>query len=173
MNLAAAISQAHSANEARLGAQVAPYQMEDESKRTIGTFIRWCADNGVRACPATPATVALFVRSMGAEISTALLSSIAESHDAANLANPVATAAVRLELSRALKITPPRSWNKHEKLLFGALPIDIQAAIERRERERDIQLSRLQVKIAEFKKRHGGGEESAIETKEITDGKAS
>lgn len=168
MNLANAIAAAHSANEAKLAAQMPRYDIDDDARQSVETFVRWCADNGVRACPATPATVALFVRSVGAGISAALLDAIAESHDAANLANPVATAAVRAELGRALKITPPRSWNKHEKLLFGALPIDIQAAIERRERERDIQLSRLQVKIAEFKKRHSSADETALETKEIT-----
>lgn len=167
MNFADAIAKAHDQNERALAGQVAPYQMDVEAQQSIGQFVRWCADHGVRSCPATPATVAAFVRFTGSEISAALLSAIAECHDAANLANPVATAAVRSELNRVLRLTPPRSWKAHEKLLWADLPPDIRATVARREQQRETEVRRMMSKVDELKKRHGGAK-PAIEEKEIT-----
>lgn len=164
--LADAIAAAHAQNEAALSPQAPRYDLDTEARQFAGTFIRWCADHGVRSCPAMPATVAAFVRSVGAskkEIA-APLTAIAELHDSQGLSNPVATAAVRAELGRALKLKPPRSWRKAEQLMFSELPPEIRAAVERREEQRDTQLRKLQNEVAEL--RHGGAK-SAIEEKEI------
>jgi hypothetical protein len=155
VNLADAIAAAHAQNESALAAQIAPYELDNEARQFAGTFVRWCNDHGVRSCPATPATVAAFVRSMGAsqkEIAEAL-AAIVELHDSRGLSNPVATAAVRSELSRILKLRPPRSWRIAEQLMFAELPPEIGAAVERREQQRDIELRKMQNELAELKQK--------------------
>ena len=155
MNLADAIAAAHEQNERAMAAQVAPYQMDNEARRAVETFIRWCADSGVRSLPATPATVAAFVRSIYAnkEETAETLAAVAELHDSRGLSNPVATAAVRTEIGRRWKLKPPRSWRKAEQLMFAELPPEIGAAIERREGQRDTELRRLQSKVADLKQK--------------------
>jgi hypothetical protein len=166
VNLADAVASAHAQNEAALAARIAPFQMDSEAQRSIGAFIRWCADNGLRSCPAAPAAVAAFVRSMGAskeEIAEAV-AAIVELHDSRGQSNPVATAAVRAELIRVGNLKPPRSWRNEEKLLFVDLPLEIQATVGRREEQRDTELRRLQNEVAKL--RHGGAK-PAIKDKEI------
>jgi hypothetical protein len=146
MMLGDAIAQAHAQN------------LDGDASRLAGTFVRWCADHGVRSCPATPAIVAAFVRSMGVsteEVAAALVA-IAELHDRAEASNPVATAAVRAELSRILKLKPPRSWRNADRPMFAELPPEIRAVIARREEDRDRELRRLQNEVAKLKYRHGG-----------------
>jgi hypothetical protein len=155
VNLADAIAAAHAQNEAALAAQVAPYELDNEARQFVETFVRWCNDHGVRSCPATPATVAAFVRSMGAsqkEIAEAL-AAVGELHDAQGLANPCATAPVRAELTRILEIRPPRSWRRAEQLMFSELPAEIRLVVERRERQRDTELRRLQAKVHQLKQK--------------------
>ena len=52
-------------------------------------------------------------------------------HSNANLANPIATAAVRSVLSEILKLDPPRSWSKSERLAFASLAPELQFIVER------------------------------------------
>lgn len=123
------------------------------------TFIQWCTANGVRHCPATPATVAAFLleqRKLDVVESrvVATVEAIETMHDYLSLPNPVATALVRNVLRFAVTIEPPRSWDKAEKISFGLLPSDIQAAITRREQDRDKYLRRRQNELADEIKRH-------------------
>ena len=168
MNLAEAISAAHHANEAKLAAGVAPYQMDDEAQRSIGPFIRFCTDHGVRHCPASPASIAAFVHFVGKDqeaLATSLIA-IAELHDQHQLPNPTATACVRAALAQTLELTPPRSWTKAEKLLFSGLPAEVRAIVSHRDHQREKEMRRLQNELSELK-RHGGAK-PAIEEKEIT-----
>ena len=156
--LANAIADAQARNEAALGATMQPYTIDAEAQSAIAEWRRWCADNGVRACPAHPASVAVWMRSMGAlgipeEKIASALTAIAELHDSRGLANPCATASVRAELTRALEIKAPRSWRRAEQLMFSELPAEIRLAVERRERQRDTELRRLQAKVHQLKQK--------------------
>jgi len=158
--LADAIAQAVARNEAALAATMQRYTPDDESQSAIAQWRKWCGDNGVRACPAHPAAVAVFVRSLGAlgadekAISEALCA-IQQLHDSRGLPSPVATAGVRAELTKILELKPPRSWRKAEQLLFAELPAEIQLTIGRREQQRDTELRRLQSKVAADLKQKG------------------
>jgi hypothetical protein len=167
LNLADAIAAAHAQNEAKFTAQVAPYgELDNEAQMHLAAFIKWCGAHGVRSLPATPASVAMFVMGTRPEEVAPALMAIQELHDSKGLPSPVATAAVRSAVSRTLKLKPPRSWRKAEQLMFGELPPEIRAAIERREQQRETELRRLMNQLTELK-RHGGAK-PAIEEKEIT-----
>jgi hypothetical protein len=166
LNLAAAIAAAHAQNERALAAQVAPYgELDNEAKVHFAAFVRWCGDHGVRSCPATPATGAMFVMGTRPQEVAPALMAIQELHDSKGLPSPVATAAVRSAISRVLELKPPRSWSKAERLLFAGLPNDIRCVVTHRDHQRDVELRRLQNELAEL--RHGGAK-PAIEEKEIT-----
>lgn len=145
--LADLIANAHAANEAKLTAQVPRYDLDNEARQTVGPFVRFCADHGVPFLPAAPATVAAFVMGASPEEVGPTLMAVQELHDSKGLPSPVATAAVRSAISRILKLKPPRSWRKHEQLLFADLPPEIRAVVERREQQRDTELRRLQGKV--------------------------
>jgi hypothetical protein len=152
VTLASAIAEATARNEAALAATVQPYAIDAGAQSAIAEWRRWCGDNGVRPCPAHPAAVAVWVRSMGAlglseEKIAAALTAVGELHDARGLANPCATAPVRSELTRMLELRAPRSWRRAEQLMFSELPAEIRLAVERRERQRDTELRRLQAKV--------------------------
>jgi hypothetical protein len=171
VNLADAIAAAHAQNEAKLAAQVPRYDLDDEAKTHLAPFIRWCAAAGVRHCPATPATVAAYIRAEAAigidpkKISQTCCA-IIDLHDHHQLANPVESAPARAALtSQMLAAKAPRSWRKGEQEAFEQLPPEIKAAVAKREKDRDAELSRLQRELANLK-RHGGAK-PAIEEKEI------
>jgi hypothetical protein len=50
-------------------------------------------------------------------------------------------------------VAPPRSWCAEDRAAFGVLPRGVQAAIARREAERDKALRRLQNETAELRKK--------------------
>lgn len=158
MTLASAIAEATARNEAALAATMQPYAPDEESQSVVAEWRTWCGNNGLRACPAHPASVAVWVRHMGAlglseEKIAAALTAVAELHDSRGLANPCATAPVRAELTRMLELKPPRSWRRAEQLLFSELPAEIRLAVERRERQRDTELRRLQAKVHQLKEK--------------------
>jgi hypothetical protein len=133
-------------------------ELADRDRANIIPFVRWAEEQRVPCCPAKPATVAAFIRwqadhkiSAGKILET--VSSIEALHDAAGVANPVATILVRGMLESMTDIKPPRSWTKDEKFSFAMLPVDIRAAIERRENDRETYLRNRQNKLAEETKR--------------------
>ena len=117
-------------------------------------FIAWCADNGVRHCPAKPATVAAYLMENRAQHDLLLdtLAAIGRLHDKFNLANPGATAIVRTVLELSLDDKPPR-WKKHEQELWASLPAEIRFALSRREHERDRELRLRQNEAADLRKK--------------------
>jgi hypothetical protein len=165
MTLADAIDQAVTANEQKVARTFAPRPVEPDAKVYFEQFQRFCSEHGVRSLPAAPAVVAAFIRDGGIEPAklTLILAAIEQIHDHHNLANPVATSVVREQLSLVLKVEPPRSWTKDEKLIFTTLPIEVQASVGRRERERETEMRRAQNAAAEAKKRHAGADEPATQ----------
>jgi hypothetical protein len=122
----------------------------------LGPFVEWCAKKQVRNCPASPASVAVFVTEhahRGQEFVFDTLEAIAALHDRHGLSNPTATVAVRLAVCAIAEMKPPRAWNKQEKLLFGCLPPEIAYAVSRCERAREKGLRQAQNKLAEVRQK--------------------
>ena len=129
----------------------------DELSR-LGRFLAWAKEKCVRACPARPSVVAAYVlheHGLGtpAQQILAILEAVTAFHDHHGQPNPSATAVVRLALDDVIRIEPPRSWPKEDKVLFATLPPDIRDVIARREQERDASLRRKQNELAEQTKR--------------------
>jgi hypothetical protein len=84
------------------------------------------------------------------------------------LADAIAVAQQRNERTLADALGKSlRSWTPYERALWAELPPVIRNAIERRERERDVALRRMQNQVAELRKRHGGAKPANIDIKEI------
>jgi hypothetical protein len=164
------------ANEAALASCFPPPpQMSPEGQQQVIPFLQWAEAQKVRALPARPCSVAAFAqwqRDLGvpkAKIN-ATLSAISALHIAASVGDPVATPTVRM-ITAASTIEPPRSWTKDEKQLFTELPVEIQRAVSRRERDREVQLRRMQNELAELKRQRAAATSAADNTeKETTNG---
>jgi hypothetical protein len=119
-------------------------------------FTKWCAENGVRHCPARPTTCAMFLLSGALEHEQMLdaLSAISKLHTQFNLACPTTTPPVRAVLEMTLNEAPPRSWKKDEQELWVFLPADIRFAISRRQRDFDKEIRRCQNETAELRKKY-------------------
>jgi hypothetical protein len=158
VGLAQQIERAQQANEAKLLAEVDPpkFNLDTELLLHLRHFKAFCQHHGVKDCPARPLTVAAFVRSesdagVPSERILSAVEAIETNHDNAGHANPVATAVVRCELGKILKIEAPRSYRKTEKPAFYSLPIEVRAVVERRERENEKALRRVQNDLALLK----------------------
>ena len=90
----------------------------------------------------------------------ATVRAIEQMHDAAALANPCATMAVRHELGLIYHIDAPRSWPKADRPLFNALPIEVRAVIERRAEQDSKVIRRLQNEAAANRKKEIATNES-------------
>jgi hypothetical protein len=106
-------------------------------------FNAWCKANGVPCRPASPTTVAAFVldshdQQTPYDLIIDRLETIAQNHGHA-FGNPVASnivAAALLEIAPH-EIKPPSAWRKDERLAFILLPLDVQRAVNRREKDRE------------------------------------
>jgi hypothetical protein len=158
-NLAESIRVAHANNEARIAAEVGTPKSEfdAEAQSHIQQFAEFCKGHGVPGLPAAPATCAMFVpvehaRGESNNRILAALAAIEAIHSNNNLANPIATTAVRTELGRILNLDAPRSWPKADRPLFNALPIEVRAVLERRAEQDSKALRQLQNQAAELRK---------------------
>jgi hypothetical protein len=145
-----AIAAAFEANEKKLATQVqTPATTLDQHQRALfSAFEHFCRSSGVRAIPAAPAIVAFYLRTSMAEgDALAAAEAIRIAHQAHGLPCPASTHVVRAQLNELLDEKPPR-WRAEEQLLWAALPPEIRAVIARRERQRDLELRRLQNKVA-------------------------
>src|SRR5689334_6554844 len=102
-SLAQQIEAAQDRNEQKISTEIgAPKPTLDTTAILhLRKFADWCKTRGVRACPASPASVAAYIRSLVGtqpEQIVEIVHAIELMHDQAGLANPVATAAVRAEL---------------------------------------------------------------------------
>ena len=133
----------------------------------LDIFGKWCASKQARKCPAKPKTVAAFAlaqHELGAtaQVVLAMLAAIEALHEYHGLSNPVRTIAVRAALETIIKVDPPRSWPREDKVRFAQLDPDIRQVIARREADRDRQLRRLQNEAAE--RRHNGADTKPVQT---------
>jgi hypothetical protein len=134
-----------------------PPQMSPQQQHDVVVFVNWAEAQRVRALPARPASVAAFAQwqqdlGVPKEKISATLSAIEAMHFAASLGNPIATPLVRT-ITAASTIDSPRSWTREEQQAFRELPVEIQRVVARRERDREVQLRRMQNEIAAIKKR--------------------
>ena len=123
-------------------------------------------------CPAKPTTVRLFAleqADLGVPVQHILaqLDAIEKLHDKWSLSNPVRTAIVQAALETIIKVDPPRSWPREDKVRFAQLDPDIRQDNCRREKRQRSTLRRAQNEAAEpAKKRHNGADET-VKHKEV------
>ena len=101
-------------------------ELSAELRARLDPFNRWAIARQARRCPAKPTTVALFAleqADMGvpAQQILAQLDAIEKLHDKWSLSNPVRTAIVRAALETIIKVDPPRSWPREDKVRFAQL----------------------------------------------------
>jgi hypothetical protein len=155
--LIAALDAGEAAMAAEVMKAIGPAQVElsDRVRSRLAEFAKWCGEYNVRACAAKPATVAMWVlshRHLGADAIMDMLASVEALHHYHGLSVPTKSAIVCRALEYLFKAEPPRSWKSEEKLLFAALPQDVQQIIGRRERDRERELRRAQNLAAELQK---------------------
>jgi hypothetical protein len=114
-------------------------------------FTAWCEMKSLRALPARPASVALFVLEHAAydfaDVAGAV-QDISSAHVSQGFADPTATWPVPAAMGRIGGITPPRSWPKAQKQRFLELPVDLQAYTAQHEAHRDRAVRRAQNEAA-------------------------
>jgi hypothetical protein len=148
-----AIAAAFEANEKKLAARVkTPATTLDQHQRALfSAFEHFCRSSGVRSLPASPTTIAAYLRAALAEgDALAAAEAIRIAHQAHGLPCPVSTHVVRSQLNELIDEKPPRSWRADEQLMWAALPPEIRGVISRRERERNLALRRKQNELAEL-----------------------
>jgi hypothetical protein len=146
-----------------------PIDLPAGVRAALDSFNIWAGKRHARRCPAKPATVALFAleqSDMGVAIDTILaqLNAIEAMHDKWSLPSPVKSVPVRYALETLLKPSAPRSWSKSEKAEWVLLPLPIRDAISRRERERDLALTRAQNEFAKLRQNTSGADKIAHNT---------
>ncbi|ANW05733.1 hypothetical protein LMTR13_20830 [Bradyrhizobium icense] len=107
----------------------------------LSAFVNWCEAKGVRSFPAQPATVAQFTlenAGLGIDVLSEVVDHIADMHEAAGLANPVATWIVAEAMDRIdSRAEAPRSWPKEHKWRFHQLPCILRRYLFAHDRQRE------------------------------------
>jgi hypothetical protein len=150
--------------EAALAAEVVlraqlppPPDLSEEDRQSLQPFIAYTTTASARFCPAKPTTVAAFIIEQAGATGSSTekllqqLDAIGRLHDRHNLANPCATHAARAALESVTNIEPPRSWRGPEKQMFTTLPAECRAVVARRERERELEVRKLQNETAQLR----------------------
>jgi hypothetical protein len=129
-----------------------PVQQTPARLAALSAFSNWCDAKGVRFLPARPATVAQFVLEnacLGIDAVSEVVDHIADMHEAAGLANPVATWIVAEAMDRVSSDTEtPRSWPKEHKWRFAQLPCVLRRYLVRHEVQREKTVRRAQNEAA-------------------------
>jgi len=133
-----------------------PPELSPVEQQRLIPWLSWCEQQRVRPVRARPTTVAAYVRyqqdqGIPRPLIAERLEAIEALHEAAALANPVATVVVRTTTGGST-IETPRSWAKDEKQLFTQLPVEIQRVIARREADRETQMRRSQNEAADLRR---------------------
>jgi hypothetical protein len=165
------------ANEAALAQCFPPPpELSPEARQRLIPWLSWCEQQRVRAVKARPTTVAAYVRyqqdqGIPRPLIAERLEAVEALHEAAALANPVATVVVRTTTGGST-IEVPRSWTRDERPLWAQLPVEIQRVVARIERSREVEIRRLQNSTAELRKRLQADADikSANNEKETTNG---
>jgi hypothetical protein len=119
--------------------------------RAAPMFARWCELNCASFCPATPATVARFVRECGAlgiERLWPAVQDISKLHTSLGLADPTLGGAAATAIGDIADIPPPRSWPGDQKQRFNSLPYDLQVFVAGHETRREKALRKAQNEAA-------------------------
>jgi hypothetical protein len=169
VTLLEAMDRAYQTNEATLANQIAAPRLDCDAER-LQHYTEFCKQHGVRALGAAPGTVAAFIKSehdrgVSPDGILSVLADIEALHSNNNLANPIATTAVRAVLSEIVNLNPPRSWGKQERLLFASLPPDVQFIVERHARLDSQAVRKSQNEAAQL--RH---QLESLQQKEISNG---
>ena len=158
MSLAAEIASAVARNEAQLAKSIAvpTVSLDVDAQMRLQHFADYCKSVGVRPLPAAPATCAAFAkteytRGASADAILATLQDIEALHSNNNMANPVATTAVRSVLEEILHIEAPRSWPQATRPLFNSLPIEVRAVIKKRQDQNDRAVRLAQQEAADLR----------------------
>lgn len=154
---------------ADLAKRIQPFPVNELSadiRTRLDAFNKWASSKSARRCPAKPTTCALFAlehADLGVPVQHTLaqLDAIEKLHDKFSLSNPVRTAIVQAALETIIKVDPPRSWPRQDKVRFARLDPDIRQIIETRERQRDVALRKLQ---NETKQRLNGAETKPVQS---------
>jgi hypothetical protein len=107
----------------------------------LSAFFNWCQVKNVRSFPAGPASIAQFIlenASLGIDAISEVVDHIADVHEAAGLANPIATWIVSEALDRVSSETEaPRSWPKEHKWRFHQLDCILRRYLVRHDAQRE------------------------------------
>jgi hypothetical protein len=156
--LAARLDQGEAAVHAKIAEQLPqPSELDSETLAALQPWLAWTTEKNCRHAPAKSYVVAQFILEQSATGTTTesilrQIDAIARLHDKFSLPNPVATAAARAVLEREFNFDVPRSWKAPEKEIFVTLPAEIRAAVSRREKQREVEVRRLQNSVAELKR---------------------
>ena len=119
--------------------------------RAAPMFARWCELNAASFCPASPATVARFVRdcaALGIGRLWPAVQEISKLHTSLGLADPTLGGAAAAAIGDVADIAPPRSWPDDRKQRFRSLPYDLQVYVADHEQRREKALRRSQNEAA-------------------------
>jgi hypothetical protein len=136
--------------------------------RAAPLFARWCESDRQVFCPASPATVARFVKEheeLGIAQLWPALQQISKLHTSMGLADPTSTEPVTRAVSDIVALTPPRAWPADWKERFKALPYDLQAFLADHEVRRDKALRRAQNDAAAARQALAKHQQTQIDTK--------
>jgi hypothetical protein len=133
-----------------------PPELPPDAQQHLTPFLEWCAVQKVRALPCRPTSLAAYLqwerdRHTPKEKISATVAAIEQLHNAANWGNPCASPIVRITTA-ASTIEAPRSWPAADKLRWPELPIEIQAVVARREKNRETELRRAQNEAGELRR---------------------
>ncbi|WP_334419520.1 MULTISPECIES: hypothetical protein [unclassified Bradyrhizobium] len=119
----------------------APLKQTPAMVAALSAFVNWCEARGVRSCPAQPAAVAQFAlenAGLGIDAISEVVDHIADMHEAAGLANPVATWIVAEAMDRiGGEVETPRSWPKEHKWRFTQLPCILRRYLSAHDKQRE------------------------------------
>jgi hypothetical protein len=156
-----ALAQSHINEVAQHEADLAARVYKNIGRPTVtdavvpAVFQEFCAKWKVPCLPARPTTCAGFAiqyRGLDAAELVEIMAGISRAHQAANFADPTASFECNVVLARFVKIEPPRSWTKEDRVEFLALPATVQKIVLRREEERDAGQQRALQKLADERK---------------------
>src|SRR5262249_27067618 len=142
----------------RLAGQLPQSDLDEQTRADLAPWLAWTTERTVRHAPAKSYCVAQFVLDQSATGATTesilrQVNAISALHQKFGLADPTATSATRWALETSFNFGPaPRSWTRPEQEIFVTLPVEVRAAISRREHQREKEVRRLQNSIADLKR---------------------
>jgi hypothetical protein len=137
-----------------LGDLIVAPDLSPGDQELLKPWLTWCKDKSVRHAPAKPWCCAAYAidrakRGIDGQQIVSELRAISRLHFKFGLADPCSGPVIDAALGRIVPERPPRSWRKDEWSDWWSLPATIKAAIERREKERETAVRRLQNEVSD------------------------